>query len=73
MNTKPTATKIAYRDWCKGQGITFYVAQLPGDDGVDWGYTEKPSQAKPLTPYWQRKFAADCRRVGYEAHFIGVA
>lgn len=45
-------------------GKTLYIGNLPGDGGVDWGWTEKRSEAKPLTPYWQRRFKADRRRCG---------
>ncbi len=59
----------AYRIWNKATGSIYYVAQLKGKVG-DWGYTSDPSQAIRLTPYWQRRFAADCKYVGYEARFI---
>jgi len=58
---------IAWRQW--DRRTRFYVAQLPGDNGVDWGYTEKRAQALSLTKYWQQRFAADCRRVGSEVRF----
>ena len=61
---------IASRPW--STGTTFYVASKPGDDGVDWGYHTDPAKALPLSPYWQRRFAADCRRVGVTARFIAV-
>lgn len=52
----------------------YYVAQLPGDGGKDWGYTQhlegEYDRAIYLSPYWQRRFAADCARVGREARFI---
>jgi len=47
--------------------IRFYVAQLPGDGGKDWGYTENRDHALKLSPYWQRRFNADCRRIGQVA------
>ncbi len=59
----------AYRIWNKATGSIYYVAQLKGKVG-DWGYTSDPSQAIRLTPYWQRRFAADCKYVGSEARFI---
>jgi hypothetical protein len=62
------ANMIAYRRW--HTGTIFYVANLPGDGGKGWGYTTKAADAIPLSPYWQRRFAADCRRVGTEAQFI---
>lgn len=59
---------IAYRPW--STGTTFYVESKPGDGGRDWGYNTNPAKALPLSPYWQRRFAADCRRVGVTAQFI---
>lgn len=69
--------KIAHRFWSKAVPI-FYVQDTPNkkgtkkslSDGVDWGYTTDPKQAKKLNPYWQKRFAADCRRAGVEAKFI---
>lgn len=61
--------KIAYRYWSKAVPI-FYVAQVPGEAGADWGYVTEAAKAKPLNPYWQRRFAADCRAVGVTAQFI---
>jgi len=58
----------ASRYWDQRHPV-FYVAQLPGQGGVDWGYTSRCTEAIELTPYWQRRFAADCRRVGVEANF----
>ena len=46
--------------------------QQAGDDGVDWGYHTDPKKAIPLSTYWQRRFAADCRRVGVTARFTPV-
>ena len=63
--------KIAYRQW--DNRTIFYVYDLPGNNGgVDWGYTKKASKAMPLTDYWCRRFAADCRRVGSEAKFLPI-
>lgn len=42
----------------------FYVAQLPGNGGKDWGYSERREDAIELSPYWQRRFLANCRFVG---------
>lgn len=56
---------IAWRQWFPK--LTFYVAQVPGDGGKDWGYVTAPWKAAALSPYWQRRFAADCRRVGFGA------
>lgn len=66
----------------------YYVSALPGQNGIDWGFTDKiegyPSRlpgdnttvrldaAKPLTPYWQARFAAYCRAVNRTASFVTV-
>jgi hypothetical protein len=58
---------IGYTIWTKEPHKTFYVAQLPGDGGKDWGYTDKREQAIPLSVYWRRRFEADqarCNRIG---------
>lgn len=49
-------------------GKTYYIGKpngLPGQGGVDWGWTDVASEAMELTPYWQRRFLADQRRCGY--------
>ena len=53
---------IAARNWIPSRSTVFYVANLPGKGGVDWGYSEYRKDAIPLSPYWQRRFVADCRR-----------
>ena len=60
----------AYRIWSLKPYTVFYVAQLPGQDGVDWGYVTDYKKAITLNRYWQRRFAADCRRCNSEATFI---
>jgi hypothetical protein len=60
---------IGWREWTHG-GDIYFVQSLPGDGGVDWGYTKNPAEAIDLSPYWQRRFRRDCERVGYEAHFF---
>jgi hypothetical protein len=39
----------------------FYVAQLKGEGGKDWGYTTDRHKARLLSPYWAKRFMADCR------------
>lgn len=54
-----------YRVW--------YVAQVPGDGGVDWGYeVNEPDKAVPLSPYWQRRFRKDCEFLNRTACFREV-
>jgi hypothetical protein len=74
-----TEPRLAWRYWSKAKP-RFYVAQLPGRNGADWGYTDKIQgkqwgsetldAAIPLSPYWQRRFRADCERVGATARFM---
>jgi len=52
---------VASRRW---NDLTFYVVNVPGDGGVDWGYTTERSKALRLNTYYARRFVADCRRVG---------
>lgn len=49
-----------------------YVEFIKGDGGADWGYTTDSANAINLTPYWQRRFAADCRYVGADCRFVEV-
>lgn len=60
----------AYTFWNKATGEMYWVAQVKGDGGKDWGYTSHSELAIDLSPYWQRRFAADCRYCGREAQFI---
>jgi hypothetical protein len=58
--------KIASRVWMPHLPA-LYVREMPHegpDGGPDWGYTDDPGKATPLSPYWYRRFAADMRRVG---------
>ena len=61
---------IAYRYWSPSCPL-FYVESLRGKVG-DWGYTTSADKACGLSPYWQRRFASDCRAVGVEARFVEV-
>lgn len=67
---------IGYTIWKHtGQPKTVYVAQIPGDGGKDWGYTDKREQAIPLSVYWRRRFECDmtrCRQVGSFSPITGV-
>lgn len=63
---------IAYRSWSKTVPV-FYVESVPGDGGKDWGYTDQADKAIHLSPYWQRRFASDCRAVGSTYNFLEVS
>ncbi len=34
----------------------WYVRELPGQGGADYGYVTDASKAVPMSPYWQRRF-----------------
>lgn len=53
-----------------GRMTIFYVAQLPGQGGKDWGWTERYGEAILLSVYWQRRFTADQRHCGRVAYFV---
>lgn len=69
MKTDAPSLAIAYRQW---MNKTFYVANLPGEGGVDWGWDDRASHARKLSPYWQRRFAADMRYIGDPYRIIPV-
>jgi len=67
---------IAYRTWSSSKvnrNKLYYVAQVPGDGGKDWGYVTDFHQATVLNEYWAKRFASDCRAVGYSAQFLSAA
>lgn len=59
---------ILYRT--DAMGRVMYVSEVPGDGGVDWGYVGNVDKAKPMSPYWRRRFFCDMRRVGVEAKAV---
>ena len=58
--------QIAYRFWTKNSR-PWYVAEVKGDGGADWGYTEDMSKAVVLNTNQWRSFAKDMREVGSAA------
>jgi hypothetical protein len=54
------------------RGRRIYVRERPGDDGVDWGWVDKYSQARPLSPEWQARFRDDMNAIGDEWGFDPV-
>ena len=40
-------------------GKILYVSQLPGDGGVDWGYTSRPGDALHVSGWWRNKYIAE--------------
>ena len=53
-----------YRCCRQWNGKTWYAGALPGDGGKDWGYTDDPDKALPLSTYWKRRFVANARACG---------
>jgi hypothetical protein len=52
-------------------GGTRYIGMpngLPGQGGVDWGWTDKAAEAMVLSEYWQRRFKSDMRKCGYQVN-----
>ena len=69
MKQRTVGNEIAARPWNRRKPWElFYVAQVPGDDGVDWGYVTDRAKALPLNQYFMRRFVADCRRAGTIAY-----
>lgn len=80
MNPQTAASRIAQVTYIPTRA-PWYVADLPGcnrdvrepqNPRSDWGYTEDIAKALPLSPYWQRRFAADSRRCNRIAQFFEV-
>jgi hypothetical protein len=61
---------LAHRSRAAHSGQVMWVDSVPGEGGVDWGYTPHSEGAKALSPYWQRRFAADMSRVNDGAVFL---
>lgn len=61
---------LAHRARSGRDGSVIWVESVPGDGGVDWGYTGNSAAAIPLSPYWQRRFAKAMRDVGDGAVFV---
>lgn len=55
---------ICYRQWDTCH--TFYVSEVRGNGGVDWGYSPDPRQAIKLSRRQMQWFKADCARVGQQ-------
>lgn len=71
MIDQMTYPVVAWTHWGKGEAR--YVSHLPGDGGVDWGYTNRIEgnrgfdKALPLSKWHWQRFAKDCRRMGKAA------
>lgn len=54
------------------KGVPWYVSDLPGQGGVDWGYDVRPEKATVLAPYWQRRFQKHCDDINRRPIFVPV-
>ncbi len=72
-SSESESNAIAGRQWSIKPYIFYYVSELPGEGGVDWGYTTKSEQAIVLSPYWQRRFNHDMQAVNTSAKFISTS
>jgi hypothetical protein len=68
MKQRTPGNTVAARQ--QSNGGLLYVSEVPGDGGVDWGYTHSRERALLLNTYFARRFAADCRRVGCTPQMI---
>ena len=68
MKQRKRGVMIAWRFWNYSFPV-FYVQNIPGDGGVDWGYTNDVAKALPLNKYFAARFRKDCERVNATAHF----
>lgn len=66
MKQRKQGTEIFGRMLSKNNLV--YVQNVPGDGGVDWGFTSDRAKALPLNTYFARRFVADCRRVNAVAY-----
>jgi len=69
MQDEPSTSSNMVAGCTNRRGGIDYVAQLPGEGGVDWGWTDSFSKARDLSPHWQRRFRAFCNSVGRTARF----
>lgn len=53
---------ICCRRW--GNNAVYFVREVLGEGGADWGYVFEPGKARPISTYWMRRFVADMRAVG---------
>lgn len=62
MSQHTETNYILYRQWDTCH--VFYVTEVPGEGGKDWGYSQDSRKAIPVSRYWRRRFMADCASVG---------
>lgn len=58
MNAEPKVVPAIASRYCAHVDQTWYVRELPGQGGKDYGYVTDISKAVPMSPYWQRRFRA---------------
>lgn len=58
--------QIAYRFW-SAKSAPWYVSEVKGNGGADWGYTTDINKAVVLNTNQWKSFAKDMREVGCAA------
>lgn len=48
----------------------WFVGMKPGAGGKDWGWVFHASEARRLSPYWQRRFKNWCQHMNRVPCFI---
>lgn len=61
--------QIAYR-FLTATSRAWYVSEVKGDGGKDWGYTENANKAAILNRKQWQSFAKDMREVGSAAYAL---
>ena len=70
MKQKTAGNFICGTQWNKQ--TYFYVAQIKGDGGADWGYTTDYKKALPLNKHFAKLFKADTEYCGRSASITEV-
>ena len=65
----------AFKTWTAGitdrrTDAVWYVAQVPGEGGVCWGWTDDPAKARPLTIGWLARFRRAALELRWRAPFF---
>jgi len=64
MATPIVLARFRLQEQSKRDRSVWYVAQVKGDGGKDWGWTTDRSQAINVGYGWARRFMADRRHCG---------
>ncbi len=50
----------------------WYARELPGEDGVDWGWVDSFRLARRLGKYWKTRCVANLQALGYKPQVTEV-